>query len=172
MKISGIATLLICGLFVGIFTRLSAISYLDARKKFEKNICAFKGDRMKDEQYLQLMRPHIEKAEKELHILKYMQQKEALDKDEENYFIKIAKMNSFIFNYCASPKDPLIKSDLERCKSDVLHVIQNIQTKSEIDIDVNVELNRTIELLTDANREFYDQLGFYEKIASTIIFRY
>ncbi len=137
--------------------------YKTVREQFKDTLCALQGGLMSDRDYLQFIEPHLQKAERELSIIKHLQTKPALNDHDENYMGELAFFNMALFQLYVNPKNLEAKIGYERSKQKLTNAIRSIKESDRVQVDVNAEFKKTDNLLTIANKEFYKKLNVKNK---------
>lgn len=140
-------------------TNLQASPYEDAKIGIKSQLCSMKGRLMPDVQYLKFVESHLQKAEKELATVQYLQTKTQFNADDWDYLGRLIDCNAAMFNHHIYPQNPVFKQQYAYCSQKLKQAIADIKNKTQIQTDVDAEFARTINLLKSANKKFYSELS-------------
>jgi hypothetical protein len=141
-----------------------AISYQDLREDFKQELYGRQQGLMEYPQYMNFIESRLKRAEKELKVVKYLQQNPHVSWAKE-YLGALADYNVASFYYYCRPSQTEI---LRRAHGQLFKTLEQIKTHvPELkELNIHEELKSTEKLVYESNKEYYKKLGIKFKILS------
>jgi len=146
---------------------LFSSSYQELRNNFKEHLYLRQSALLSRKKYFKFIEPYLQKAEAKLSIVRYLQSNPEFDLNED-YFNSLLDYNVIYFNNYIS-KDKFASSLLSYEQA-VFNNIMKIKdsTVDLSDLDVQQELQQTIQLFQKANKAYYKKLGLHMKLLAAL----
>lgn len=148
-------------------------SYKQLEKRFAQKLCNTQGGLMPRDEYFSFIQPYLDQAKEELHVPRYLSEQAQNNLDVTiiglAYFNVLANCNVACFHHYVANNEET-GSRLEDNKKILQTTIQALaEIRAELELDVEDEVDKTITLFSQANKEFYNRLSFLKRAYLDII---
>lgn len=148
-------------LLCSVFTLVYPVSYTELKTELKEALYKRQHNLMSKKGYAKFIEPYLAEGEQKLVIPAVCQKLDNAD-EAQTYFKTLFYLNVALLYHYASPTEHNVAM-LEKYTAQLLHAIKDLNNAWQLSLDVETELQNTLDLFTRASKAFYKKLNFVKK---------